>query len=157
MIKWPYEPRRASSSPSTLLHEQTVEPWFLLHMKGQFQRHLNIEPKMLLLADVGPHYNSWKCATAVIKTHSASGCSRALRAPGGGDLDVYLSNVRSVAVPPLLAAASGQPPRTTLQKTAPTSLAVYALWLLSGANWTSSLTNYKAVEKCFYRIIIAFF
>lgn len=103
-------------------------------MKAQFQRHLNIEPKILLLADAGPHYNSWKCATAVIKTHSASGSSHALWAPGGGDLDVYLSNVRSVAVPLLLAAASGQPPRTTLQKIASTSLAVYASWLLSGVN-----------------------
>ena len=59
---------------------------------------------------------------------------RTLLAPVSVDLDVYLSNVRNVAVPLLLAAASGQPPRTTLQKIACTSLAVYTLWLLSGVN-----------------------
>lgn len=58
-----------------------------------------------------------------------------LLATGSSDLDVYLCpNIRSAAVPLLLAAASGQPPRTTLQKIACTSLAVYALWLLSGVN-----------------------
>lgn len=78
-----------------------------------FQRHLNIESQVLLPTDISVVQ---KCTTAVIKSHSRSCCRCAILAATGGDLDVYLANAWNAAVLLIATVASGQLPRTTLQK-----------------------------------------